>query len=536
MIKAKRTHFCFFILSMTLLQLFITGCKEIGPGSTESDTFRVTYNGNGADYGTVPIDSTEYTEGSTVTVLQPGTLSRSGHSFIEWNTTIDGSGNAYESGSTLTMPDEDIVLYAQWMFTNGVLDASFSGDGIAVFDLTEDDVAYAMTLDDSGNVFFTGLSDDGANADFITIKLLSNGSIDGTFGTDGMSIIEDPSGSVADETGYAIARDDSGNLIITGISGAYAGAIRLDQNGTWDTSFGTGGGILISDVDYSNTTANAMCYDNDGNILIAGSLDYDIEITESNWVTTMGMAIWKFTGDGQAVSDFGTDGVALYLPEPGGDLFYRARSITVDSSGNIYATGYVSEGTDRDIMIWKYDSAGQIDSDFGDEGVILKEAVTGYDGRESGSCVIVDTDGGIIVLCNASNGTDYDIILMKFNSEGTSDVSFGDSGKVIYANPLYSDGSESASCCAIDTDGNIYLAGSIQVDSEYRMAIIKYTKEGVLYSGFGDAGTAVFNNSLLTGINDSHAYWITVISPTEIFASGYVYDGTNCDMAVWKYQ
>jgi hypothetical protein len=51
-------------------------------------TFKVTYNGNGNDSGTVPVDSNAYEEGATVTVLgNTGYLSKIGYTFSCWNTT-----------------------------------------------------------------------------------------------------------------------------------------------------------------------------------------------------------------------------------------------------------------------------------------------------------------------------------------------------------------------------------------------------------------------------------------------------------------
>jgi uncharacterized repeat protein (TIGR02543 family) len=56
-------------------------------------TYTVTYNGNGSDSGTVPIDpSSPYTSGSSVTVLgNSGSLAKTGYTFNGWNTASDGS-------------------------------------------------------------------------------------------------------------------------------------------------------------------------------------------------------------------------------------------------------------------------------------------------------------------------------------------------------------------------------------------------------------------------------------------------------------
>lgn len=74
------------------------------------DGYTVTYADGGAT-GDVPVDaSSPYEEGATVTVLDKGSLAKTGYSFAGWN---DGSTD-YEAGDTFTMPDKDVTLTAQW--------------------------------------------------------------------------------------------------------------------------------------------------------------------------------------------------------------------------------------------------------------------------------------------------------------------------------------------------------------------------------------------------------------------------------------
>ena len=74
----------------------------------------VTYNGNGSDSGSVPVDPASYPVGSTVTVLNnTGGLTRNGYDFNGWNTAADGSGTSYAPGSTFTI-SANTTLYAKW--------------------------------------------------------------------------------------------------------------------------------------------------------------------------------------------------------------------------------------------------------------------------------------------------------------------------------------------------------------------------------------------------------------------------------------
>ncbi len=75
----------------------------------------VTYNGNGATSGSVPIDSNSYVTGETVTVLgNSGSLVYTGYTFVGWQTTADGSGIIYAPGQTFTKSATNGTLYAFW--------------------------------------------------------------------------------------------------------------------------------------------------------------------------------------------------------------------------------------------------------------------------------------------------------------------------------------------------------------------------------------------------------------------------------------
>jgi uncharacterized repeat protein (TIGR02543 family) len=79
-----------------------------------ADDYTVSYDGNGATGGDVPVDGSSYTVGDTVSVANPSTLDRTGHSFSAWNTESDGSGTTRTAGSTFAMPGTNVTLYAQW--------------------------------------------------------------------------------------------------------------------------------------------------------------------------------------------------------------------------------------------------------------------------------------------------------------------------------------------------------------------------------------------------------------------------------------
>ena len=104
-------------------------------GVWESVGFTVTYNGNGATGGSVPVDSDLYYQGGSVPVaVNTGNLVRSGYSFLGWATSSGATSPTYTvsgssvSPSTFTMPSNNVVLYAVWG-TVPQFTVSYSGNG-----------------------------------------------------------------------------------------------------------------------------------------------------------------------------------------------------------------------------------------------------------------------------------------------------------------------------------------------------------------------------------------------------------------------
>ena len=108
------------ILLIVLIPLFFPGCDDDLDRSAGPHT--VTYNANGAAGGTVPVDGNEYAAGQSVIVLgNTGNLVKTDSLFSGWNTVPDGSGFDYGEGSTFSEGRTNIILYAQWGSSTGLV-------------------------------------------------------------------------------------------------------------------------------------------------------------------------------------------------------------------------------------------------------------------------------------------------------------------------------------------------------------------------------------------------------------------------------
>ena len=128
--KSSKTDAC----PITATQSGSTVYPFVNPATTvvqniyilPTGTFAVYYSANGATSGTVPVDTNAYTSASTVTVAaNTGALSRTGYTFIGWNTAPNSSGAPYAaSGSATFSITASTTLYAVWALNQTITFAS----------------------------------------------------------------------------------------------------------------------------------------------------------------------------------------------------------------------------------------------------------------------------------------------------------------------------------------------------------------------------------------------------------------------------
>ena len=97
--------------------------KEIVVAPVEA--YKVIYNANGAK-GDLPVDATNYVVGTTATILDQGTLSRQGYTFVGWNTAANGKGTSYGAGESISI-NASVTLFAQW--SQNIYHISYDANG-----------------------------------------------------------------------------------------------------------------------------------------------------------------------------------------------------------------------------------------------------------------------------------------------------------------------------------------------------------------------------------------------------------------------
>src|SRR5262249_54870902 len=130
---------------------------------------------------------------------------------------------------------------------------------------------------------------------------------------------------------------------------------------------------------------------------------------------------------------------------------------------------------------------GTLDATFGIGGKVTTDIAGRYDAVYS---VALQADGKIVAAGQARR-KGFDFLLLRYNSNGTLEPTFGTGGKVptdLADLTGLAFSSESASSVALQADGKIVAAGRIWNGSNYDWALARYNSNGTLDTSFGTGG------------------------------------------------
>ena len=318
------------------------------------------------------------------------------------------------------------------------------------------------------------------------------------------------SGSWSDETMYW-------KLQIPSIqtAGSYTGTntfVAANQNQCSDGEVGQD--VKVTVTFDSDNSANAMAFQSDEKVVLAG---YSTPITQD-------FSVARLTGDFIPVLDttFGTGGkVTTSVSSTGVD---QARSVAVQSDGKIVAAGYGFVGSYQDFVLIRYNTDGSLDTDFGGDGVVTTAIGDSYDYAMS---VEIQSDGKILAAGYSFDGSSYNFALVRYNSNGGLDSSFGVGGKVTTD---INAGHDYAYDVAVQSDGKIVIAGYAAMTTN-DFAVVRYTSSGALDTTF--SGDGILTTPI--GSANDMAYVVAIQSNGKIVVGGMSNNGTNDDYTVVRY-
>ncbi len=276
------------------------------------------------------------------------------------------------------------------------------------------------------------------------------GDLDATFG-DGGKVITALSTDGDRANDVAIQAD--GKIVVLGSVNIGSNSenqytlTRYNVDGTLDTTFGDGGKVMTQ-IEHTFSSEGSLIISPNGNILIAGS----VNSTTGGYVDFL---LAQFNTDGTPTTSFGGNGV---ITTAVGTWTDKANSIALQPDGKIILGGaYYSNNGDpsQDFALVRYNADGSLDDSFGSGGKVTTELGSDFDIIKS---VAVLPDGKIVAGGYIQENSSSKFALVRYNSDGSLDNSFGDSGKVITSikNSPY----ENAFTMAVQADGKVILAGT----------------------------------------------------------------------------
>ena len=345
------------------------------------------------------------------------------------------------------------------------MSASLAGDfgtaGIATTDFASDtDYISSIAIQSDGKIVSVGTASNSGSANFGLARYDTDGSLDTDFSSDG-KLTTSIGGT--DNLGYAVAIQSDGKILMAGSS--HNGSnwdialVRYNANGSLDTDFSSDG-IVTTEIGSSHDFGRSIVLQSDGKILVGG----DSEISGNR-----DFAVVRYDTDGSLDTDFSSDGK---LTTSIGSADEYGRSVIVQSDGKILLAGSTDSGSNTDFAVVRYDTDGSLDTDFSSDGIVTTEIGNGNDYSES---VVLQASGKIIVSgyadMDASASTDYDVAVVRYNTDGSLDTDFDSDGIVTTD---IGNGHEYGYDAAIMNDGNIVVAGSSDNGSNADFALVRY--------------------------------------------------------------
>ena len=335
----------------------------------------------------------------------------------------------------------------------------------------------------------------------------ADGDLDTTFDTDGIVTTRTGIGHIYQFV-RSIALQSDGKIVATGYSeisgnGYDFAIVRYNANGTLDTTFGGGDGIVTTDFGNSDNAALSMALQSDGKIVVAG---YSL-----NPGTNFDIAVGRYNADGTPDTSFGTGGLVM---TDFGSTNQAAVSVVLQSNGKIVVAGYsTNPGNDLDFAIVRYNADGTLDTTFGGgDGIVTTDFSTSSDYASS---IALQSDGKIVVAGNATISGHSDFAVARYNGNGTPDTSFSGDGKVTTnLSPTSSD----ASSLALQSDGKIVVAGGTSITGPYDFSLVRYNADGTPDTSFGTDGNGIVITELSVGYD--YAIAMTLQNDGKIVATG----------------
>jgi uncharacterized delta-60 repeat protein len=356
-------------------------------------------------------------------------------------------------------------LEAREVLTAVELDGQFGGDGmINVVDNyphlgSHTPAAFAVQRD--GKYLVGGAAQNGYGESFVISRFTPDGDLDRSFGEQGSRKTVFSAGY---DSLYSLLVQPDNSFLAIGTSFFKLAIARYTPDGELDTTF-DGDGYVSFQINDNPTSPYDAVLQSDGRIVVSA-------------VDALSSLVLRFNTNGQLDTTFNSVG---YVRTDG----QSTRNLAIQSDGRIVLLSNVGINSDRGTLT-RWSSDGSLDPTFGNGGIVtLDELLTGEGGLESNGTLAL-TEHDQIMLAYPTGGPE--ILLVRLTEQGTIDSSFGSGGvasiesrdEVFFLTSLVRDGSD-------------FIVGATTFNSAnyFDITLVRFDSEGVLQPSFGDGGVVV---------------------------------------------
>ncbi|MBN1496668.1 MAG: Ig-like domain-containing protein [Spirochaetes bacterium] len=404
-----------------------------------------------------------------------------------------------------------------WTFStfpaHGYLDTAFSSDGIVMTDISSvANVVYDMALQTDGKIVVAGDVYNSSTSDYFALaRYNADGTLDTTFGGGDGIVTTSMGGLCGGARGVAIQSD--GRIVAVGqavgatTSGYTAFAVACyESDGDLDTTFGDNGRAYITFTAERNSYGYDVGIDSSHNIVVAG-----YELTGAG---NTNIAVARLDSDGALDTGFSTDGKVVTQVSANNDAAY---AVGIQLDDRIVVAGYATISGVENFAVVKYETDGDLDGTFSSDGIATQTLPT--TGNTRANAVKVLSSG--TVLAAGYNATNF--ALLKYTSFGILDTTFSSDGMAVED----LGGADYGHCIAVDSSANIVFGGRSNDD----FAMVRYSSAGVLDTGFGVNG--IVKTAISSGVDSVNA--IVIQGDGDIVLAGQGYNGSSLDFTLARY-
>jgi uncharacterized delta-60 repeat protein len=157
--------------------------------------------------------------------------------------------------------------------------------------------------------------------------------------------------------------------------------------------------------------------------------------------------------------------------------------VAVQSDGKVVAAGYATDGGIQKIAIVRYTSAGALDTSFDGDGIVYTQVGASHADLTD---IALQNDNKVVAVGQVSGGG---FQVVRYNTDGSLDTTFDSDGK---ASPSTGGTNPTASRVEVQSDGKILVVGKDTTNSgtNYRLVIVRLNSDGSLDTSYGTSGIA----------------------------------------------